>query len=108
MSPLGTFVVVLVSLSVPSICAPTMYTFSSSLMTISHRFGQIPRYIFVFVSVAILIPVAMAGALRYYNAFTDVISTGEFEIYGKAPAREATRSLSDSRELRLDRFKRTA
>ncbi|PCH44809.1 cytosine-purine permease [Wolfiporia cocos MD-104 SS10] len=77
MSPLATFgkiVVVLVSLSVPSMCAPTMYTFSSSLMTISQRFAQIPRYIFVFVSVAILIPVAIEGALRYYNTFTDVIN----------------------------------
>lgn len=70
----GKFITVLVALSIPSACAPTMYTFASSLMTISYYFAKIPRYIFAIISTAVLIPVAIVGATRFYATFTDVLS----------------------------------
>ncbi|OSX63553.1 hypothetical protein POSPLADRAFT_1045867 [Postia placenta MAD-698-R-SB12] len=70
----GKFITVLVALSIPSACAPTMYTFASSLMTISYYFAKIPRYIFAIISTAILIPVAIVGATRFYATFTDILS----------------------------------
>ncbi|KZT00661.1 cytosine-purine permease [Laetiporus sulphureus 93-53] len=70
----GKFVTVLVALSIPSACAPTMYTFASSLMSISYYFAKVPRYIFAIISAAILIPVAIVGATRFYATFTDVLS----------------------------------
>lgn len=55
LSPLGgfgKFLTVLLALTVPSACAPTMYTFGSSFMTIGTYFAMVPRYIFVIVSEA--------------------------------------------------------
>ena len=48
----GKFLTVLLALTIPSACAPTMYTFGSSFMTIGSYFAMIPRYVFVIVSEA--------------------------------------------------------
>ena len=48
----GKFMTALCALTIPSACAPTMYTFSSSLMTISYYFARIPRYVYALVSAA--------------------------------------------------------
>ncbi|CAL1708619.1 unnamed protein product [Somion occarium] len=70
----GKFLTVLVALSVPSACAPTMYSFGMSFMTIGSVFAKVPRYVFMGVSEAILIPVAIIGAKRFYVTFVNVIS----------------------------------
>ncbi|KAJ3537739.1 hypothetical protein NM688_g6634 [Phlebia brevispora] len=75
MGGFGKFLTVLLALTIPSACAPTMYTFGSSFMTIGTYFAMIPRYIFVLVSGAILIPVAIIGATSFYDTFVDVLST---------------------------------
>ncbi|KAI0088899.1 cytosine-purine permease [Irpex rosettiformis] len=70
----GKFLTVLIALTVPSACAPTMYTFGSSAMTIMPWFAKVPRYVFVVISEAILIPVAIIGAKHFYDTFVDVLS----------------------------------
>ncbi|KAF8231030.1 hypothetical protein L208DRAFT_1437901 [Tricholoma matsutake] len=70
----GKFLVVLVALSVPSACAPTMYTFGTSFMSIAPIFAKVPRYIFTIVSEAILIPIAIIGATRFYATLVDILS----------------------------------
>ncbi|KAI0827161.1 cytosine-purine permease [Trametes gibbosa] len=70
----GNFLTVLVALSIPSACAPTMYTFASSFMTIHAWFARVPRYVYTFISEAILIPVAIVGARHFYTTFVDILS----------------------------------
>ncbi|TFK49312.1 cytosine-purine permease [Heliocybe sulcata] len=70
----GKFLTVLVALTVPAACAPTMYTFGTSFMTIAPFFAKIPRYLFAIVSTAITIPVAIVGATHFYETFVDIIS----------------------------------
>ena len=53
LSPLGgfgKFLTVLLALSIPSACAPTMYTFASSFMTVALVFAKIPRWVYVVIS----------------------------------------------------------
>lgn len=55
LSPLGgfgKFLTVLVALSIPSACAPTMYTFSTSLMSVAHGFSLVPRWVYILISEA--------------------------------------------------------
>ena len=55
LSPLGgfgKFLTVVLALSVPSGCAPTIYTFGSSSMTVAPFFAKVPRYIYAIVSEA--------------------------------------------------------
>ncbi|KAI0790471.1 cytosine-purine permease [Abortiporus biennis] len=70
----GKFLTVLLALSVPSACAPTMYTFGTSFMTVGAFFSKVPRYVFMVISEAILIPVAIVGAKRFYATFVDIIN----------------------------------
>lgn len=70
----GKFLTVLVALSVPSACAPTMYTFGTSFMAVGTIFAKVPRYVFTIISEAILIPVAVVGATHFYTTFVDVIN----------------------------------
>lgn len=77
LSPLGgfgKFLVVVIALTIPSSLAPTMYTFTSSFMTISTFFSRIPRWVFIIISEGVLIPVAVVGATRFFTTFTDVIN----------------------------------
>ncbi|THG92942.1 hypothetical protein EW026_g8143 [Hermanssonia centrifuga] len=77
LSPLGgfgKFLTALLALSIPSACAPTMYIFGSSFMTIGSFFAKVPRYVYVIISEAILIPVAIVGATQFYATFVDVLS----------------------------------
>ncbi|KIM71243.1 hypothetical protein PILCRDRAFT_830469, partial [Piloderma croceum F 1598] len=46
----GKLLTVLIALSVPSACAPTMYTFGTSFMTIAPIFQKVPRYVFAIIS----------------------------------------------------------
>ncbi|KAI0674566.1 cytosine-purine permease [Trametes maxima] len=70
----GKFLTVVCALSIPSTCAPTMYTFASSLMTVHPWFARVPRYVYAVISTAILIPVAIVGANHFYNTFVDILS----------------------------------
>ncbi|KAH0834813.1 cytosine-purine permease [Lanmaoa asiatica] len=70
----GKFLTVLVALSVPSACAPTMYTFSTSLMSVAYWFSLVPRWVYILVSEGILIPVAIVGAHKFYATFVDILS----------------------------------
>lgn len=89
----GKFLTVLLALSVPSTCAPTLYTFASSFMAIHASFARVPRYVYIFISeamyvlkhldppphvrysmIASLIPVAIIGARHFYATFVDVMS----------------------------------
>jgi len=70
----GKFLVVLISLSIPSACAPTMYTFGTSFMTVAPFFARVPRYVFAIISEVILIPVAIVGATRFYSTLVNVLS----------------------------------
>ncbi|OCH91299.1 cytosine-purine permease [Obba rivulosa] len=77
LSPMGgfrKFLIVVVALSIPSACAPTIYTFGSSFMTITPYAEKIPRYVYAVISTAILIPVGIIGATDFYSTFANVIS----------------------------------
>ncbi|THG94002.1 hypothetical protein EW026_g7375 [Hermanssonia centrifuga] len=74
LSGFGKFLTALLALSIPSPCAPTMYIFGSSFMTIGSFFAKVPRYVYVIISEAILIPVAIVGATQFYATFVDVLS----------------------------------
>lgn len=70
----GKFLLVLLALSTSSACAPTMYTFGTSFMTIAPFLARLPQYVFAVLSAAILIPVAILGGRRFYNTLVDVLS----------------------------------
>ncbi|TBU31408.1 purine-cytosine permease [Dichomitus squalens] len=70
----GKFLTVVIALFIPSACAPTMYTFASSFMTIHAWLGRVPRYIYTIISEAILIPVAIVGATHFYTTFVDILN----------------------------------
>ncbi|KAG1741435.1 cytosine-purine permease [Suillus paluster] len=69
----GKVLTALVALSIPSACAPTMYTFSNSFMAIATRFGAVPRWVYILISEGILIPMAVVGAKRFYTTVVDVL-----------------------------------
>ncbi|KAF9527464.1 cytosine-purine permease [Crepidotus variabilis] len=70
----GKFLLFFIALSTSCACAPTMYTFGISFMAISSFFARIPRYIFVIVSEAILIPMAIIGAKQFYDTLVNILS----------------------------------
>ncbi|KAH8115995.1 cytosine-purine permease [Phellopilus nigrolimitatus] len=70
----GKFLTVLVALSVPSACAPTMYSFGASFMNVAPFFAKVPRNAYAVVSTAILIPVAIVGSTHFYSTFVDLFS----------------------------------
>ncbi len=49
----GKFLLVMLSLTVPSACAPTMYTACTSFMTIHRAFARLPRFVVAVVSTAV-------------------------------------------------------
>jgi NCS1 nucleoside transporter family len=69
----GEILTALVALSVSSACAPTIYTFSNSFMAISSWLAAVPRWVYIFISEGILIPVAIVGAKRFYATFVDIL-----------------------------------
>ncbi|TFY57523.1 hypothetical protein EVG20_g8512 [Dentipellis fragilis] len=70
----GKFLTVVVALTFPSAVAPTMYSFGTSFMAVTPLFANIPRYVYAVVSTAIMIPVAIVGATRFYNILVDILS----------------------------------
>ena len=49
----GKFLLVLLSLTAPSACAPTMYTVCTSFMTVHRALARIPRYVVAIISTAV-------------------------------------------------------
>ncbi|KAI0634352.1 permease for cytosine/purines, uracil, thiamine, allantoin-domain-containing protein [Trametes polyzona] len=70
----GKFLLVLLSLTAPSACAPTMYTVCTSFMTIHRNFAHMPRFLIAVVSTIILIPLAIIGAAKFYSTFVDILA----------------------------------
>ncbi|KZT63429.1 hypothetical protein DAEQUDRAFT_770630 [Daedalea quercina L-15889] len=69
----GKFLVVLLALTTPSQCAPSMYTACNSFMTLTPGFARIPRFFLAIASTAIIIPVAIIGSNTFYSIFSDVL-----------------------------------
>jgi len=69
----GKLLTALVALSIPSACAPTMYTFSTSLMAVAPWFATVPRWVYILISEGVLIPVAIVGAKKFYTTFVDIL-----------------------------------
>ncbi|THU86280.1 hypothetical protein K435DRAFT_369131 [Dendrothele bispora CBS 962.96] len=70
----GKFLVVLGALTVTAPCALTMYSFGVSLMNVSPVFAKVPRYIYMVVATAIVIPLAIVGATRFFTALESVLN----------------------------------
>ncbi|KAH9929065.1 permease for cytosine/purines, uracil, thiamine, allantoin-domain-containing protein [Epithele typhae] len=70
----GKFLLVLLSLTAPSACAPTMYTVCMSFMTVHRAFARLPRGVVAIASTAVLIPVAIVGARSFYETFVDILA----------------------------------
>ncbi|TFY56051.1 hypothetical protein EVJ58_g7872 [Rhodofomes roseus] len=70
----GKFLLVLLSLTAPSQCAPAMYTVCTSFMTISRVLQRLPRFAVAILSTIVLIPVAIVGSSRFYATFADILS----------------------------------
>ncbi|KAG9311748.1 cytosine-purine permease [Chiua virens] len=82
----GKFLAVLAALSVPSACAPTMYTFSTSLMSVAHWFSLVPRWVYILISEGILIPVAISlrpKILRHVRRHTQHDRVLEYGLCGE-------------------------
>ncbi|KAG2135296.1 hypothetical protein DEU56DRAFT_949253 [Suillus clintonianus] len=69
----GKILTALVALSIPSACAPTMYTFSTSFMAVATYFAAVPRWVYILISEGILIPVAIIGAKSFYTTFVGIL-----------------------------------
>ncbi|KAJ8474885.1 hypothetical protein ONZ51_g6913 [Trametes cubensis] len=69
----GKFLLVLLSLTAPSACAPSMYTVCTSFMTVHRSFARVPRFVIAIVSTAVLIPLAIVGAGKFYSTFVDIL-----------------------------------
>jgi len=72
--PFGDFLTVLVALTIPSVLAPMMYVFGTSLMTVGSWAGKVPRYVYLVLSQIIVIPVAIIGAKSFFATFVDVLN----------------------------------
>ncbi|CCM05633.1 uncharacterized protein FIBRA_07862 [Fibroporia radiculosa] len=69
----GKFLLVLLSLTTPSQCAPAMYTVCNSVMTLAPFLAKVPRFLLAIVSTAIIIPVAIVGSNTFYSIFSNIL-----------------------------------
>ncbi|KZT64447.1 hypothetical protein DAEQUDRAFT_717984 [Daedalea quercina L-15889] len=69
----GKLLLVLLSLTVPSQCAPTMYTVCMSFMTVARSLQRLSRFMVAILSTIVLIPVAIIGSTRFYSTFADIL-----------------------------------
>ncbi|EPS96407.1 hypothetical protein FOMPIDRAFT_53640 [Fomitopsis schrenkii] len=69
----GKFLLVLLALTTPSQCAPSMYTACNSFMTLAPAFARVPRFFLAIASTAIIIPVAIVGSGTFYSIFSDIL-----------------------------------
>ncbi|KAJ8488035.1 hypothetical protein ONZ51_g3826 [Trametes cubensis] len=69
----GKFLTVLIALSVTANIAPTFYSFSLSFQVFIPPLAVIPRYMFSLLATAILIPVSIVGAHKFYDTLTNFL-----------------------------------
>ncbi|KAI0711159.1 NCS cytosine-purine permease [Cerioporus squamosus] len=69
----GKFLTVLMALSVTANIAPTFYSFSLSFQVFIPPFAVIPRYMFSILATAILIPISIVGAHKFYDTLTNFL-----------------------------------
>ncbi|KDR72652.1 hypothetical protein GALMADRAFT_252819 [Galerina marginata CBS 339.88] len=69
----GKFLTVLLSLSVAANIAATFYSISINLQVFLPVLGFLPRYFFSLVATAIVVPVAIVGAHRFYDALVNFL-----------------------------------
>ncbi|KAJ8077535.1 hypothetical protein PM082_001966 [Marasmius tenuissimus] len=70
----GKFLVVVATLTLPAQSAVTMYSFGVSLMSVSRIFTKIPRYVYSVIATAIVIPISIVGATRFFQTFQQIIN----------------------------------
>lgn len=70
----GKFITVLLALSIVGNIAPTMYSFSVSIMVFLPFLNKVPRFIFPFIATAIYLPLAIVGADAFYDTLTNFTS----------------------------------
>ncbi|PIL29169.1 transporter [Ganoderma sinense ZZ0214-1] len=70
----GKFLLVLLSLTAPSACAPTMYTACTSFMTVHRAFARLPRFVVAVMSTIVVIPIAILGAGHFYETFETILT----------------------------------
>ncbi|PIL27619.1 transporter [Ganoderma sinense ZZ0214-1] len=70
----GKFLTVLMALSVTANIAPTFYSISLNFQIFIPPFAVIPRYIFSLLATALLIPISIVGAHKFYDTLTNFLS----------------------------------
>ncbi|KAI0360560.1 cytosine-purine permease [Trametes cingulata] len=69
----GKFLTVLMALSVTANIAPTFYSFSLSFQVFIPPLAVVPRYMFSLLATAILIPISIIGAHKFYDTLTNFL-----------------------------------
>jgi len=70
----GKFCMVVLAMSVPAACAPTMYSFGISFQCVAPIFAYVPRWVFSIAATVVLIPLAIVGAKHFESALIDFLS----------------------------------
>ncbi|KAI5117826.1 hypothetical protein M0805_003304 [Coniferiporia weirii] len=69
----GKFLTVLLSLSVTANIAPTMYSFGFVFQVFVPFCAHLPRYVFSVLATAVVIPLSIVGAHRFYSTLTNFL-----------------------------------
>ncbi|KAF8991744.1 cytosine-purine permease, partial [Cyathus striatus] len=69
----GKFLTVLLSLSVAPNITATFYSFSFDIQVFIPALVVVPRYVFSIIATAIVVPLAIAGAHRFYDAIVNFL-----------------------------------
>ena len=69
----GKFLTVLMALSVTANVAPTLYSFCFSFQVFMPFLAVVPRYVFSIVATAIIIPLSIVGATKFYDTLTNFL-----------------------------------
>ncbi|KAJ3488966.1 hypothetical protein NLJ89_g11567 [Agrocybe chaxingu] len=69
----GKFLTVLLSLSVAPNIAATFYSISINIQVVVPYFVRVPRYIFSVVATAIVVPISIVGAHRFYDTLVNFL-----------------------------------
>ncbi|KIY69200.1 hypothetical protein CYLTODRAFT_373087 [Cylindrobasidium torrendii FP15055 ss-10] len=70
----GKFLTVLMSLSVAGNIAPTFYSVSLNVQVFIPALYLLPRYVFSVVGTAVVLPIAIVGAHKFYDALLNFLS----------------------------------
>ncbi|KAI0684962.1 NCS cytosine-purine permease [Cytidiella melzeri] len=69
----GKFLTVLLALSVTGNVAPTLYSFGLNFQLFMPFLVPVPRYVFSIVATAIIIPLSIVGATKFYSTLTNFL-----------------------------------